>query len=347
MARRCRITLDVRAKFSVSAIGGPVKTIKKAVQSFPRVPCALLPTPVHKLDRLSSELGISLHVKRDDMTGLAFGGNKARKLEYLLGEARARDAKVLIAVGSCQSNFCRMVAALGKIHDFEVHLVLGGAKPTFISGNLLVDRMVGATCHFVESHDWNDWLQESEKLTNWCIQKGKSVYAMPVGGSTPLGCMGYVQALGEIADDEKRLKTKFDRIYLASGSGGTQAGLIVAQAIAQWPGSIVGISVAQDGGAQRSVVSELVGETAGLLGVHLLDEEIIVDGDYLGEGYGIPSVEGDKAVELFANKESVFLDSVYTGKAAAAVIGHVKSGEIKAGEKILFLHTGGSVSLFA
>ncbi|MBI4811552.1 MAG: pyridoxal-phosphate dependent enzyme, partial [Ignavibacteriales bacterium] len=178
------------------------------LDKFPKVKLSLLPTPLHKLENISHETGINFYCKRDDLTGFAYGGNKTRKLDFLIADAISKKANTLIAVGAIQSNFCRMASAAGKVSGLDVHLVLGGKsasggdKPT---GNLLLCYLFGANIHFVELDDWNNLERQGERLAEKFKAQGKNVYWLPIGGSTPIGALGYVNALIEILDDCKRL----------------------------------------------------------------------------------------------------------------------------------------------
>jgi D-cysteine desulfhydrase len=199
---------------------------------------AILPTPVHELQALSQISDCRVFCKRDDLTGFAFGGNKARKLDFLVSDALASKCDTLLAVGANQSNFCRMVAGYGSVHGMDVYLVLGGGKPDIPTGNLRLDHMLGAKCHHVDSPDWDEWESRAAALEKELKHEGRTVYRMPIGGSTAIGALGYVDAMSEILDDEKRLGVHFSVIVFASSSAGTQAGLVVGKSIAKWPGQV-------------------------------------------------------------------------------------------------------------
>lgn len=320
--------------------------IEERLKSFPRVPLSLTPTPCHRLDFLSNRYGLDLYCKRDDLTGFGFGGNKSRKLEFLLGEAKQQGFETLVTSGGVQSNFCRLTAAAGVVAGMSVHLVLGGAKPLESSGNLLLDEILGAHIHYVGSPDWNHWEAESEKLTAKLEAEGRKVFRMPIGGSVPVGVAGYVAAFVEIMRDQGRLNTHFDHIIHASASGGTQAGLVAGKVLTDWPGHITGVSVAMDRDSLTRKVHGLVQETAALLGVSVKRPPVLVNDDFVGEGYAITTSAGEEAIELFARREGIFLDHVYTGKAASALLHWLEKGALS-GQRVLFLHTGGQVELFA
>lgn len=320
--------------------------IQKKLESFPRLHNSLLPTPVHRLDWLSHEYSVNVYCKRDDLTGFGFGGNKTRKLDFLLAEACDQDCDTLIAIGANQSNFCRMAAAYGVACDLNVHLVLGGKQPANPTGNLRLDHLLGVTCHHVDSSDWDMWTEEAEKLETELTSQGKTIYRMPIGGSTPRGALGYVDAFAEIMADQSRLGVEFDAIMYASSSAGTQAGLVVGQAIANWSGNIIGISVAKPQDEIKKDVLNLATATGAELDTRVAPSSIIVDDSYIGEGYAIRTPGCEEAVALFARKMGIFLDYVYTGKAAAGLIDTLRKGRFDKGANVLFIHTGGNIELF-
>lgn len=307
---------------------------------------AVLPTPVHELPALSQVGNCRVFCKRDDLTGFGFGGNKARKLDFLIANALSSQCDTLLTVGANQSNFCRMVAAYGSAHGMEVHLVLGGNKPDIPTGNLRLDHMLGAKCHHVDSYDWDEWEARAAAIEADLRQKGRAVYRMPVGGSTMIGALGYVAAMSEILDDEKRLNLRFNVIVFASASAGTQAGLVVGKSIANWPGQVLGYSVANESMRLERDVFSLAQETANSLGTSIDRRTVCCDDSYLGEGYANKTEACIDAVHFFARKCGIFLDYVYTGKAAAGLLDYLKTGRFASGSSILFLHTGGNAELF-
>jgi D-cysteine desulfhydrase family pyridoxal phosphate-dependent enzyme len=321
-------------------------TFQEKLRPFPRLNNSLLPTPIHRLDWLSDEYGVNVYCKRDDLTGFGFGGNKTRKLDFLLAEARDMGCDTLIAIGANQSNFCRMAAAYGVACSMEVHLVLGGKEPANPTGNLRLDHLLGVTCHHVDSSDWDHWAEEAENLETELASQGKKVYRMPVGGSTPRGAFGYVDAFAEIIADQSRLGVEFDAIIHASSSAGTQAGFVVGRAIADWPGSIIGISVAKPQAELQKDVLDLAQATAVEIDTRMDPASIIADDSYVGDGYAIRTPGCEEAVALFARQLGIFLDYVYTGKAAAGLIDTLRKGRVDKGANVLFIHTGGNIELF-
>ncbi len=323
-----------------------IEFLENRIKAFPCFPLSLLPTPCHRLDRLSKDLGLAIYCKRDDMTGFGLGGNKTRKLELLVGEALEHGCDTLVTCGGVQSNFCRLTAAAGAAAGMQVHLVLGGGRPEKETGNLILDRLMGAHIHHVSSSHWDDWEAQSDTLVEDLESKGRKVLKIPIGGSVPTGAVGYVSAFIEILRDEERLGLSFDHIIHATGSGGTQAGLVAGKALTGWQGRISGISVSAGREEMEGIVYELASHTAALLGGKADRDSVLVDDRFIGPAYGVSTPQGEEAIRIFAKKEGVFLDRVYTGKAASGLLANIGKGEIT-GKNILFLHTGGQPELFA
>lgn len=321
-------------------------TIQESLRLFPKLHNSLVPTPVHRLDCLSDKYGLNVYCKRDDLTGFGFGGNKTRKLDFLLPHALDQSCDTLIAIGANQSNFCRVASSYGVSADMDVHLVLGGKEPENPTGNLRVDHLLGVTCHHVDSPDWDNWACEAEKLGEELAAQGKKVYRMPVGGSTPHGALGYVDAFSEIIADQTRLGVEFDAIIHSSSSAGTQAGLVVGQAMSGFKGQIIGISVAKPEAYFRQEVFDLARATAAQIDAAVDPSSIVVDDGYIGDGYAARTTGCREAVAMFAQRFGIFLDYVYTGKAAAALIDYLRKGRFDKGANVLFIHTGGNIELF-
>ena len=309
----------------------------------PRVQLAHLPTIIEPLPRLSTALkGPQLWIKRDDQTGLAFGGNKTRKLEYLLADARAQGAEMLITRGARQSNHCRQTAAAAARSGFECTLVLSGSAPSEISGNLLLDQLLGVEIVWTEGEDPEQVL-EAAFTQAW--EAGRRPYLIPYGGSNATGASAYVAAISELVEQGM----KFDRIIFASSSGGTQAGMIVGVKALELATHITGISVDKPRDELQSIILELAHQICGLLRLNLefQADEVDVDDRYLGGGYAVMGELEREAIELFASTEGILLDPVYTGRAAAGMIDRIRKGEFELEERILFWHTGGTPALFA
>jgi D-cysteine desulfhydrase len=307
---------------------------------------ANLPTRVERLERLSARLdGPRLLVKRDDQTGLATGGNKTRKLEFLVGEALAGRADVLVTGGAPQSNHARQTAAAAAKCGLRSVLVLKGEAPPVLTGNLLLDELLGADIRWAGDQDMNDALEETaEEL--W--SQGGRPALIPYGGSNPVGASGYVAALEELMAQLEAAGQSVDTIVFASSSGGTQAGLVVGAHALGFSGRILGISVGQPREALATTVAMLATETAALLGrpTEFDPAQIDINDDYLGDGYASIGKPERDAIRLFARTEGVLLDPVYTGRAAAGLIDLIGQGRFRKDATVLFWHTGGTAGLF-
>lgn len=309
----------------------------------PRVNFAHLPTPIEALPRLTKTLnGPQIFVKRDDQTGLAFGGNKARKLEFLVADAEAKGARTLITAGAVQSNHCRQTAAAAKRSGFECILVLTGEKPTHLTGNTYLDHFLGAEIVWADGGDREQTLSE---VFDAARAEGKHPYLIPYGGSNAIGATAYAFAMKEMLEQ----KPELDWVVIPSSSGGTQAGLVVGQKIFGYQGMVLGISVDNPADELKEKVAKLAMETSQLLGKDLefSKDEILVNDDFLGAGYGIMGDPELEALTLFAQQEGLLLDPVYTGRAVAGLIELIRSGYFTADQNVLFWHTGGTPALFA
>ena len=296
---------------------------------------AQLPTPLEEAPRLSAAVGARILIKRDDLTGLALGGNKARKLEYLVRDAIDKGCDTLVTAGGAQSNHARMTAAAAAKVKMRCHLVLGGARPAHLSGNLVLDDLFGAELHFTGTEDWHVWQSEVKLVA---AEIGPNAYPIPIGGSTPVGALGYVQAADELTT---QMPQPPDWIVVATSSGGTQAGLLVGL-----PPSVpvLGIDVARPDPPIADTVRWLASRTAELAERALPDFELHV-ADHTGERYAAMTDECRAAIRLAAESEGLILDPVYSGKAMAGLIAAVRDKRI--GGTIVFWHTGGAPALFA
>lgn len=315
-----------------------------------RVQLCHAPTPLEAMPRLSQALGCNIFVKRDDCTGLAGGGNKTRKLEYLIADAKNNGADTLITIGGIQSNHARQTAAVAAKFGFACHLILEDVNGTpkkdyYHNGNVLLDKLCGAVIHQIA--DGEDCVAFAEQLVAQLISVGKKPYLIPVGGSNEMGSLGYVRCAKEIVTQIKEQGLAFDHIVLATGSAGTQAGLLVGLITEQVDIPVLGICVSRDSQAQNEIVQELLEKTLNYIGLatSLAQHRVFTDGSYYGEGYGIPTEATIDAIRQCAQLEGLLLDPVYTGKGMAGLIDLAKQGKL--GENILFLHTGGSQGLFA
>ena len=319
---------------------------------FPRRFIAHLPTPLERLDRLTAELnGPEIWIKRDDCTGLSTGGNKTRKLEFLMAEAELQGAEMVMTQGATQSNHARQTAAFAAKMGLACHILLedrtGSNNPNYNhNGNVLLDHLHGATTE--KRPGGGDMNAELEKLADQLRADGKNVYTIPGGGSNPTGALGYVNCAFEMLSQANDRGLKIDHIVTATGSAGTQAGLIVGLKAMNAQIPLLGIGVRAPKPKQEENVYNLACATAEKLGCPgvVAREDVVANTDYVGEGYGIPTESGLEAIRMFAELESILLDPVYSAKGAAGFIDLIRKGHFKKGERVIFLHTGGSAALF-
>ena len=317
---------------------------------FARVDLGFFPTPIERMDRIGAALGIRLRIKRDDYSGFGGGGNKVRKLEFLMADALAQGAGVLITTGGHQSNHARMVAAAACRFGMASALVLRGDAPSEYQGNLLLDRLFNATLEFLDPTDYFHLIDgRMEAHAQAARDAGKVPYIIPLGGANPLGALGYVRAVEEMQAQFAQTGEPPPGIVLAPvGSGGTLAGLHVGVR-RHWPGTrVVGISVSRDSAWFQDRVATMATECAALLGwdMQFAPGDIWVEDQHVGPGYGKPSPGGVAAIRRVAGAEGVLLDPVYTGKAMDGLFGLVGAGAIPPGTDVLFLHCGGSPALY-
>lgn len=317
---------------------------------FARIRLAHLPTPLEPLPRLSEELGLDLWIKRDDCTGLAGGGNKTRKLEFLLGAAFEADADTLVTQGAVQSNHVRQTAAAAAAHGLACEIILEertGSKATDYvgNGNVLLDRLFGATLRTVPGG--TDMVAELEKTAAEVRARGGKPYVIPGGGSNPVGALGYVDCAREIVVQADEMDLEVHRIVTATGSAGTHAGLVAGLAVMGADIPVLGIGVRAPKDRQEANVFKLAEETAALLGQpgRVTREQVVADCDYVGEGYGLIDQGVIDALTLAARLDGIVLDPVYSGKAMKGLIALARAGRFK-GETVVFLHTGGAQGLF-
>jgi D-cysteine desulfhydrase len=308
-----------------------------------RIQLAQLPTPIEALPNLSKMLGgPQLFIKHDDLTGLGFGGNKIRKLEYLAADAMAKGSQTLISTGAVQSNHCRQVAAAAARLGLGCILVLAGEKPDQPQGNLFLDLLSGAEVIFVPKDQRDQALAE---VTKQAEADNRKPYPIPYGGSNAIGAMAYRQAMHEL--HEQGLNP--DWIVFATSSGGTQAGMLLGARETGSCAKILGISVDKPAQELSETIASIANAGAELLQLEtrFLHEEILVNDAYCSAGYGVLTAAEKEAILLFARQEAILLDPVYTGRAAAGLLDLIRHGFFKADEKVLFWHTGGTPALFA
>lgn len=319
---------------------------------FPRIQLGHFPTPLEPMANLTALLGgPRLWVKRDDCTGLSTGGNKTRKLEYLMAEAIAARADVVITQGATQSNHARQTAAAAAKLGMKCHILLedrtGSTDPDYTdNGNVLLDRLHGATVD--RRSGGSNMQQEMEQLAEQLKADGARPYVIPGGGSTPVGALGYVSAAMELASQAAARGLRMDYLVHATGSAGTQAGLVAGLHAINSDTKLLGIGVRAPQEKQEAMVYDLACRTAEhmRMGGGIPRELVAANCDYVGAGYGLPTAGMLEAVEILARTEGLLLDPVYSGKGMAGLIDLIRKGYFKANDNVVFLHTGGSVALF-
>jgi D-cysteine desulfhydrase len=314
------------------------------MKSVSRLRFAHLPTPIEEMPRLSAELGgPRLFIKRDDQTGLALGGNKTRKLEFLVAEAQDQRARVMISAGAMQSNHCRQTAAAAARFGMECILVLNGKHPEQPSANLMLDFLFNADVVWVEDRKDRDAVLQHTYDT--ALANGSQPYLVPYGGSSPTGALGYAFAVEELMQQ----KLKPDWIIFGTSSGGTHAGLTLGARLFNCEAKILGISIDEPVRALKANVSALASAASEKLGarIQFSGDDVLANDDYCQSGYGVFGEQEREAINLFAGKEGLLLDPVYTGRAAAGMIDLIRRGVIQKNETVLFWHTGGQPALFA
>lgn len=340
-----------------------LQSLKARMDGFPRVRLSVLPTPLEKLPHLSDELGVNLYIKRDDQTGLALGGNKTRKLEFIIADAMAQGADSILTWAGAQSNWCRQIAAAARRVGIQPFLVIfkRPGLPAEVDGNLLLDELFGAdiTVFELEKGASISELERVQKYVDVVASRAKESrrkpYLAPIGGSRsegsmrdPWGAIGYVGALVELTEQAQEQHLTFDHLVLATSSGSTHAGLLAGARLLDSRTTITGISLSE--------TSEEIARVVRRIGTHALEfmgaeprrklGEITVLDDYVGGGYGILDAPTARAVALVAQKEGILLDPVYTGKAMAGLLDLCARGYFRPGENVVFLHTGGTPALF-
>ncbi len=329
------------------------------MNNIPRLHFAHLPTPIEELPRLSDHLGgPRILVKRDDQTGLAFGGNKTRKLEFLVAEAIEQGVKTLISGGALQSNHCRQTAAAAAKYGLDCVLVLNGEMPEKPSANLLLDQLFGAEVIAIPDRKERD--RVLQETFDKAVTDGRKPYLVPYGGSSATGALGYAFAMEELMEQMRDLRVLnphsgtselggLNHIVFGTSSGGTHAGLVLGQRVFGFKGKVLGISIDESEEWLKRHVSKLASEASERLGERIEFEsaEVLANADYCEAGYGVLTEAEREAVNLFAKYEGLLLDPVYTGRAAAGMIDLIRKGYFKRDETILFWHTGGQPALFA
>ena len=320
------------------------------LEALPRFHLSEFPTPIHYLESFSHACnGPEIFMKRDDITSLGMGGNKTRKLEFLIGDALKQDKDTLITAGGLQSNHCRLTAAAARKASLSCHLVLNGKKPEIPNGNILLDKIFGANIHYCDRKDRDRRLnQVAEDLA----ATGKKPYVIPVGGSNSTGSVGYVNAMFELETQLKDMHIQLDAIVFATSSGGTQAGLTLGAKIINFKGEVLGLSIDQSRTGDEPfppVLTEIANTTAQRIGfpIQLVEEDFSLNCDYLGAGYAMPGELEFNAIKDLAQYEGILLGPVYTARAMGGLLDLIQKGYFTKDQTVLFWHTGGTPELFA
>ncbi|MBI3962774.1 MAG: D-cysteine desulfhydrase family protein [Deinococcus sp.] len=324
--------------------------LRERVALRPRIPLAHLPTPLDEALNLSRALGPRILIKRDDATGLAFGGNKTRQLEFLMADARAQGADTIVACAATQSNFCRQTTAAARKLGMDVALLLSrGVKGTTLQGNLLLDHLMGAAIEFVDFWSIDQFLEAMEAKAEALRRQGKKPYVMDMWRQlTPIAAVAYVDCFLELADQLDQRGIAADYLYL-SGANITPAGLALAAKATGSQIQVVGVTPMRWEEDRPTDIARIANATAQLLGIdtRLTPQEIKNLEGYIGQGYGMVSEQGAEAIKLVARTEGLFLDPVYSSKGMAGLIDQIRQGHIRPDQTVVFLHTGGTPALFA
>ena len=309
------------------------------LNTFPRIHFGIFPTPIHKLNNISRLLGTNVWIKRDDLIGVALGGNKVRKLEFLLADAKKQGAEIVFTTGGAQSNHAMLTAACANRIGLEPILILKKRGVTECKGNQLLEKLMGTEVRFMDTDSYDDIYAEMSRLGE---ERGRRYYKIPCGGSNALGSLGYVDCVREISEQGQ----KFEWLICAEGSGGTHAGLALGARIFMPETTVVGMKVDSD--PFEEITPAIMREAAKLLDLEIeIDNDKVLHRDVCGPGYAVASREGNEAISLMAKNEGLFLDPVYTGKAFGGLIAMAREGAFKPDDNVLFLFSGGAGGLFA
>ena len=334
--------------------------VREMLARRPKAGLGFFPTPLYRLENLSGKLGVNLYIKRDDFTGMSlFGGNKIRKLEYLIGEALQRGCDYVFTYGATQSNHAmQTVTACRRCGLRPVLYLVAIVKPDEqdIRSNLLLDRIMDAEVHIVEMME-GETEEEAEERSFLMAKEhrkrleaeGHKCYDVPMGGASPVGSLGFIEGYIELEEQLKSLETEMDYIFHATGTGGTLAGLAAGRKLVGSKAQIISVNVSSKDSGYPARCAALASQSLELTGAELCvgEDEIHTDLNYYQPGYEIPNDGCREAIRMMAGEEGLFLDPVYTGKAFAGLLGYIRSGKIQPGSNVLFWHTGGATALFA
>lgn len=332
------------------------------IENLERIKTGMYNTPIHKLENLSKKYKIDIYIKRDDLTGYALGGNKLRKLDYLLKDALNHSCNVLLTYGGVQTNHGRLTAAVAARFGLKCGIIMDGPAPDNISGNLVLDKMMGADLFFMDDTDFKNDSRETyktkykklldkttEEVVNMYEKKGDKVYIIPVGGSSPIGAAGYVMAAKEIKDQLVKINLNIDYVFTGFGSTGTYGGLYLGTKYFNAGFIPVGIAVSEKDEAEIQEKVNYIKETNKFLelNVNVDRSDMLIEKDYVGMGYNIPDADTRKYIYLMAREEAIILDPCYTGKTFKGMIKMIEEGKIPREKKVMLLHTGGVPGLFS
>jgi len=320
-----------------------------AISRKPRLHFGHLPTPLDDAPRLSDRLGVRVLLKRDDESGFALGGNKVRKLEFLIADVKASGADAVVTTGGSQSNHARIAAAACRRAELDCYLVLDRGVHPEQQGNLLLDELFGAHVRWLDTDDPTDAARGMDDMAAELRQTGRTPYVIPRGGSVPQGAIGYAAFVPELLEQVEQRGLRPTHLYLGTGSGGTHSGVLAGLTALGTDIELQGISVSRDRQQQTDKVVALTNTTLVYLGLEpqVSEEHVLVDDSYRGTGYGIPTEDTLEAIHMLALDEAVVLDPVYTGKAMAGLVGHARARKFGSNDTVIFLHTGGAPSVFA
>lgn len=319
-------------------------SIQNVLKRFPNVQISMNPTPIYKLSRLSSHLGYNVYIMREDLTGFNIGGNKIRKLDFLIGDALAKKADTLITFKA--SSFSRNAAAAGKVFGFEVHVVLLGEESEQNSLSQALFEQYETILHYVPKNKEDDLKEEFDKLVADLKKQGKVVYELHPGGSDTIGSLGYINVFDQIVHHSHESGIHFNKIIHSTGSTATAVGLVLGQCISEYDTINIGMAASQKKDIQYKRIYDLTLATARMLDIQFDESKIVVEDRFIGSGYAIPSEEGKEAAKMFAHMEGVLLDEVYTAKAAAGLVYYAMNNMFRKEDNVLFIHSGGNSGLF-
>ena len=332
------------------------------IEQLQKIETGFLNTPIHKLENLSKKYGVNIYIKRDDMTGLGMGGNKLRKLDYLLKDALDNDCNVLLTYGGAQTNHGRLTAAVAARFGLKCGIIMDGPAPKIASGNLILDKMMGADLYFMDDTSFKDepkevyqekYKQLVDKTTKEVVsiyeEKGDKVYLIPIGGSSPVGAAGYVLAAKEIKDQLEEMNINMDYVFTGFGSTGTFGGLYLGAKYYNAGFKTVGIAVSHKNDLEIQEKVDYIIETNKFLelGVDVKIDDMWIEKGYVGISYNVPDPETRKYVYMMAREEAIILDPCYTGKTFRGMIEMIENGKIPQNSNVMFIHTGGAPGLFS